>query len=153
MSVATPVGDPHRLGRFVAAQDAVWPAVLEELRDGRKRTHWMWFVFPQIAGLGHSDMAQRFAIGSAAEAKAYVGHALLGPRLITCTRLVLEVRGRTALAIFGVPDDAKFRSSMTLFAHAAPDESVFAAALDRYFGGQPDRRTLDMLGSDAPGAG
>jgi uncharacterized protein (DUF1810 family) len=105
----------------------------------------MWFIFPQIAGLGASPMAQRYAIGSLDEARAYLVHPILGPRLEDCTRLVLEVEGSTASDIFGWPDDMKFRSSMTLFAQAAPDNSVFAAALDKYFGGEPDEETLKRL--------
>jgi uncharacterized protein (DUF1810 family) len=132
--------------RFVRAQGPVYPQVIEELREGRKRCHWMWFVFPQIAGLGHSPTAQFYTLSSLAEAKAYLDHALLGDRLRECTSLVLAIEGRTANAVFGSPDDLKFRSSMTLFAETAGETSLFAAALDRYFDGAPDRRTLDILG-------
>ena len=137
--------DPHRLERFVAAQSPIYPAVLAELGDGRKRTHWMWFVFPQLAGLGRSETAQFFAITSAMEAAAYWAHPLLGPRLRQCTELVLQVEGRSALEIFGSPDDLKFRSSVTLFAQVAPDEACFSRALDRYFAGEPDAGTLRRL--------
>jgi uncharacterized protein (DUF1810 family) len=140
------MNDPHQLERFVTAQAAIFPAVLQELRAGRKRTHWMWFVFPQIAGLGHSETARTFAIASPAEAMAYLAHPVLGPRLKNCTELVLQVEKRSANQIFGSPDDLKFRSSMTLFAHVAPNEPGFAAALQKYFAGKPDSRTLILLG-------
>lgn len=136
--------DPFDLERFVRAQDPVFRAVQGELARGRKQTHWMWFVFPQVAGLGLSAMSQRYAIGSRAEAEAYLAHPLLGPRLIECTRLVLAVEGRTIHAILGAPDDAKFRSSMTLFG-AVSAEPVFGEALDRYFAGQRDNATLEIL--------
>ena len=136
--------DPFDLERFVRAQDPVFRAVLAELGQGRKQTHWMWFVFPQIAGLGFSAMSQRYAIGSKAEAKAYLAHPVLGPRLIECTRLVLAVQGRTINAILGAPDDAKFRSSMTLF-DAVSNDPVFDEALARYFAGARDRATLEIL--------
>ena len=138
--------DTHDLERFVTAQAPAYPAVLEELRAGQKRTHWMWFVFPQIAGLGHSTTARYFAIASIAEASAYLAHPTLGPRLKTCTELVLQVEGRSVEAIFGSPDNLKFHSSMTLFNQVAPDEPVFGAALQKYFGGESDRQTLDRLG-------
>ncbi|MDE2488093.1 MAG: DUF1810 domain-containing protein, partial [Alphaproteobacteria bacterium] len=133
------------LERFVAAQAPVWDAVRGELSAGRKRTHWMWFVFPQIAGLGTSPTAQAYAVGSMEEARAYLAHPLLGPRLRACTTAVLGVRGRSAHEIFGSPDDLKFRSSMTLFREAAPDKPLFETALRRYFGGEPDPRTLAIL--------
>ena len=138
--------DPFDLERFLEAQEPVFRAVLTELGQGRKQSHWMWFVFPQIAGLGFSAMSQRYAIGSRAEAKAYLAHPVLGPRLTQCTRLVLAVQGRTINAILGAPDDAKFRSSMTLFG-AVSDEAVFDEALARYFAGQPDGATLEILAS------
>jgi uncharacterized protein (DUF1810 family) len=137
--------DPHNLRRFVEAQDSVIDRVCAELAQGRKRSHWMWFVFPQIAGLGFSPMAQRYAIGSLDEARAYLADAVLGPRLEECTRLVLKVEGRSASDIFGSPDDMKFRSSMTLFARAAPAHPVFADALAKYFNGEPDGETLKRL--------
>ena len=136
--------DPFDLERFVGAQDPVFRDVQGELARGRKQTHWMWFVFPQIAGLGFSTMSQRYAIGSRAEARAYLAHPVLGPRLIECTTLVLAVEGRTINAILGAPDDAKFRSSMTLFG-AVSDEPVFDQALARYFAGERDGATLEML--------
>jgi uncharacterized protein (DUF1810 family) len=136
--------DPFDLERFVRAQDPVFRDVQGELARGRKQTHWMWFVFPQIAGLGFSTMSQRYAIGSRAEARAYLAHPVLGPRLIECTTLVLAVEGRTINAILGAPDDAKFRSSMTLFG-AVSDEPVFVQALARYFAGERDGATLEML--------
>jgi uncharacterized protein (DUF1810 family) len=136
---------PHDLQRFVDAQAPVIDLVREELAQGRKRSHWMWFVFPQIAGLGFSAMAQLYAIGSLDEAQAYLRHPLLGPRLDDCTRLVLAVNSRTATEILGSPDDMKFRSSMTLFARASPGTSIFAEALRKYFDGEPDPETLKRL--------
>ena len=138
--------DPHDLDRFVRAQAPVLPAVLRELRAGRKESHWMWFVFPQIAGLGLSSMARRYAIASLDEARAYLAHPVLGPRLAECTAAANAVPGRSAHAIFGSPDDVKFRSCMTLFAAADPAAPAFRAALDRFFGGEPDPRTLAALG-------
>jgi uncharacterized protein (DUF1810 family) len=137
--------DPYDLQRFVAAQEPVYARVVEELRDGRKRSHWMWFVFPQIAGLGSSRMAQRYAVRSLDEARAYLAHPLLGPRLQECTRLVNAVEGRDIHAILGSPDDMKFHSCMTLFAAASPDNAVFRAALDKYFAGTSDANTLERL--------
>lgn len=136
--------DPFDLERFLKAQEPVFRAVLTELGHGRKQSHWMWFVFPQIAGLGFSAMSQRYAIGSRAEAKAYLAHPVLGPRLIECTRLVLAVQGRTINAILGAPDDAKFRSSMTLFG-AVSNDPVFDEALAKYFAGERDDATLEIL--------
>ena len=122
--------------------------VRAELKAGRKATHWMWFVFPQLAGLGFSERTQFYGIASLEEARAYLAHRVLGPRLLECTGLVNAVEGRTAHDIFGSPDDMKFRSSMTLFSLADPDEPAFGAALERYFQGGKDRRTLDLLGMD-----
>ncbi|PSO17362.1 DUF1810 domain-containing protein [Bradyrhizobium sp. MOS003] len=136
--------DLFDLERFVRAQDPVYRNVQGELARGRKQTHWMWFVFPQVAGLGSSAMSQRYAIGSRAEAKAYLAHSLLGPRLVECTRLVLAVQGRSINAILSAPDDAKFRSSMTLF-DAVSSEPVFGEALARYFAGERDAATLQIL--------
>ncbi len=135
---------PFDIERFVQAQDPVYRAVLGELGRGRKQSHWMWFVFPQIAGLGFSAMSQRYAIASREEAKAYLAHPVLGPRLVECTRLVLAVEGRTINAILGAPDDAKFRSSMTLFG-AVSKEPVFDQAIARYFAGARDSATLAIL--------
>jgi len=137
--------DPYDLQRFVEAQAPYYEQALAELRAGRKRTHWMWFMFPQIAGLGASAMAQRYAIESIDEAKAYLAHPVLGGRLRECAHAVLEVPGRSIHEIFGSPDDLKFRSSMTLFEHADPADPVFAACLRKYFGGEPDRQTLALL--------
>ncbi|CAG1000387.1 MAG: DUF1810 domain-containing protein [Rhizobiaceae bacterium] len=136
--------DPFLLQRFVDAQDSVYPHVLDELRDGRKRSHWMWFVFPQIAGLGRSAMAERFAISGRDEARAYLDHPVLGPRLRACTDAVLAHRDRSVRDIFGSPDDLKFRSSMTLFA-AAGGGAPFDAAINRFFAGVPDQATLRLL--------
>jgi uncharacterized protein (DUF1810 family) len=132
----------------VRAQDGVYEQVCAELRSGRKRTHWMWFIFPQIKGLGSSEMAVRYAISSIEEAKAYLEHPVLGPRLRECTGIVVGVEGRTAEEIFGYPDDLKFRSSMTLFAKAAEiseEDLVFSQALDKYFGGREDAATVERL--------
>lgn len=137
--------DPHDLQRFVDAQAPVFQQVLAELRAGAKRTHWMWFVFPQIAGLGHSAMAQRYAIASRAEAVAYLRHPLLGPRLRDCTALVLAVADRSAQQILGRPDDLKFHSCMTLFAEVTADNAIFCEALAKYFAGARDQGTLDKL--------
>ena len=134
--------DPYDLQRFVEAQEPVYERVCAELRRGRKASHWMWFVFPQIRGLGHSPMAQKFAIASLAEARAYLDHPVLGPRLRQCTQLVVDVEGRTASEIFGQPDDIKFRSSMTLLSLAAPDEPLFKTALTKYFPAGPDPETV-----------
>ncbi|WIW43393.1 DUF1810 domain-containing protein [Bradyrhizobium sp. 62B] len=136
--------DPFDLERFVRAQDPVFRAVEGELARGRKQTHWMWFVFPQIAGLGFSAMSQRYAIGSRAEAEAYLAHPVLGARLVECTGLILAVEGRSINAILGAPDDAKFRSSMTLFG-AVSDQPIFGDALARYFAGERDSATLEIL--------
>ena len=130
---------------FVTAQDSVYNDVRDELRAGRKQSHWMWFIFPQLAGLGHSATARLFAISSTEEAGAFLAHPLLGPRLRECTQLVNSIDGRSARQIFGDPDDLKFRSSMTLFASAAADNEVFLEALRKYFAGEPDARTLDLL--------
>ena len=137
--------DPFDLERFVDAQAPVYASVVAELRRGRKQSHWMWFIFPQFAGLGHSAMAQRFAIRSREEAVAYLGHGVLGPRLRECTALVNAVEGRTIHDILGSPDDLKFHSSMTLFA-AVSSEPQFAASITKFYGGTPDQKTLALLG-------
>jgi uncharacterized protein (DUF1810 family) len=139
------MSDPFDLQRFVDAQAPVYPRVLKELRHGQKQSHWMWFIFPQLAGLGSSPMAQRFAISSREEATAYLGHDVLGPRLRECTALVNAVEGRTIGEILGSPDDLKFRSSMTLFG-AVSSEAEFADAIAKFYGGTPDRKTLELLG-------
>ncbi|MGA8253054.1 MAG: DUF1810 domain-containing protein [Mycobacterium sp.] len=140
-------GDPFDLKRFVDAQAPVYQGVVAELRDGRKHSHWMWFVFPQLLGLGSSPMAIRYGISSLDEARAYLGHELLGPRLHECTRLVNQVQGRSIGEIFGSPDDLKLCSSMTLFARAADGDQDFVALLDKYYYGQQDQLTLARLTS------
>ncbi len=138
--------DSSDLDRFVAAQDPLIDQVRDELRRGAKHSHWMWFVFPQLRGLGHSEMARRYALASRDEASRYLDHSILGPRLLDCTALVLAVPDRSANHIFGSPDDLKFHSSMTLFAAAATsDQLLFQMAVDRCFAGLPDQRTLDLL--------
>jgi uncharacterized protein (DUF1810 family) len=137
--------DPYDLQRFVDAQNPVYDRVRSELHGGRKRTHWMWFVFPQIAGLGASPLARKFAISSLAEASAYLAHPILGPRLVECTALVSQIEGRSIEQIFGYPDDLKFRSSMTLFAHATANNQVFIDALQKYFGSEFDPATTARL--------
>jgi uncharacterized protein (DUF1810 family) len=139
------VSDRYGLQRFVDAQAAVFEQVCSELREGRKRSHWMWFIFPQIKGLGSSPMAMRFAISSLAEARAYLDHAVLGPRLRECCEIVVRVAGRSVDEIFGYPDDLKFHSSITLFAKAAVENRVFLDALEKYFGGELDRATVERL--------
>jgi len=129
------MNDPFDLQRFVNAQNPMFEQVCSELRQGRKESHWMWFVFPQLKGLGHSWMADRFAVSSRDEAEAYLGHSILGPRLKECTRLVNLVEGRSIEQIFGYPDNLKFRSSMTLFSRAGSDNEVFVTALQKHFGG------------------
>ena len=142
--------DPFDLHRFVAAQAGVYEDAVDELRDGRKQSHWMWFVFPQLAGLGVSPTARRYAIRGLDEARAYLAHPLLGVRLHECTAIVNALAGRSAQDIFGPPDDAKFRSSMTLFEQAAGQVEPFRRALDKYFGGARDPRTLQLLGAARP---
>ncbi len=137
--------DPFDLSRFLSAQEDVYPTALAELRAGQKRSHWMWFVFPQIEGLGHSSTAQYYAVKSMAEARAYLDHPVLGARLRECAAAVLAVEGRSASQIFGYPDDLKLRSSMTLFAVAAEPGSVFARVVDKYFGGEQDPQTLRLI--------
>ncbi len=137
--------DPHNLQRFLDAQNSVFAQACSELRAGRKRSHWMWFIFPQIQGLGYSPLAQKFAIASLEEAKAYLDHPILGARLRECCRLVNLVEGRSIEEIFGYPDDLKFRSSMTLFAHATSDDQIFKATLEKYFNGELDKLTLERL--------
>ncbi len=139
------MADAFNLPRFLDAQEGVYDTVLSELRAGRKSSHWMWFIFPQIAGLGHSTLARRFAITSLDEAKAYLQHPVLGRRLRACTQLVLDVNGRSAEEIFGYPDHLKFRSCMTLFLTAATDNTIFKDALLKFFNGKLDTLTLDVL--------
>jgi uncharacterized protein (DUF1810 family) len=139
------VTDPFDLQRFVDAQSGVYDTVAAELRDGRKRSHWIWFIFPQLTGLGRSPTAEKYAISSLAEAEAYLRHEVLGPRLRECTRLVNRVEGRSVDEIFGWPDNLKVRSSMTLFAHATPDNGDFVALLNKYYDGEEDSATLERL--------
>jgi uncharacterized protein (DUF1810 family) len=137
--------DRHELHRFVDAQTDTYAQALSELRTGRKTSHWMWFVFPQVAGLGRSATAQRYAIAGLDEARAYLAHPVLGPRLVECAQALTELPGRDAAAVFGPVDAMKLRSSMTLFAHADPAQPVFRAVLDQYFGGQEDEATTARL--------
>ena len=137
--------DRYNLQRFVSAQDRVFDQVLGELRAGCKMSHWIWFIFPQIEGLGRSPISHEYAISGRDEAKAYLQHPLLGSRLKQCAQLVLQVDGRSALDIFGSPDDMKFRSCMTLFAQVSPDDDIFQRALQKYYDGDPDQLTLDRL--------
>ena len=137
---------PPVLDRFLQAQEPVWPRVIAELRAGKKRTHWMWFVFPQIKGLGHSDMAQRYAIESLAEAQAYLAHPVLAGRLSDCCQILLGLETSSALDVLGTPDDLKLRSCVTLFGEASAPGSVFDAVLQKYFGGHKDPRTMELLG-------
>jgi uncharacterized protein (DUF1810 family) len=141
------MGAQFDLERFVTAQDPIYGTVAAELRAGRKQTHWMWFIFPQMAGLGRSGTALRYAIASLDEARAYLAHTVLGVRLRECTALVLEVKDRSADDIFGYPDNLKFQSCMTLFCHAAPEdtETVFREALDRFYDGREDEQTVAAL--------
>lgn len=137
--------DPFNLERFVQAQNDVYDDVLLELRSGRKRSHWMWFIFPQYEGLGFSPISQLYSIKSLAEATAYLAHPVLGLRLIGCSETVLSVEGRSAHEIFGSPDDMKLKSCATLFVHVSPPGSVFHRILDKYYGGAQDARTLELL--------
>ena len=139
------MADPYDLERFVQAQAPVWEAVRSELAAGSKRSHWMWFVFPQLKGLGRSATALHYGLASLAEAHAYAAHPVLGPRLLEATRLMLAIADRSALQVLGSPDDLKFRSCMTLFGRAVPQHAEFRHALDRYFGGAEDERTLALL--------
>lgn len=141
-------GDRYDLARFVAAQDPVYDTVLAELRAGRKRSHWIWFVFPQLRGLGRSPMAERYGISSLAEAHAYLGHPVLGPRLLECAQLVARSTQHSAVELFGRPDDLKVRSSMTLFSRAAEDpeqRAVFDGVLTKFYDGEPDPLTIEKL--------
>lgn len=139
--------DPFNLKRFVDAQDRVYHVVVDELRAGQKRTHWMWFIFPQLSGLGHSAMADLYSISGLEEARAYLEHQVLGPRLHECAQLVNQVRFRSIVDILGAPDDLKLASSMTLFARATDDNEDFRAVLAKYYGGGEDRRTVARLTS------
>lgn len=143
--------DPHDLNRFVQAQESVYQRALAEIRRGRKQSHWMWFIFPQIDGLGYSSTAKFYAIKSLAEARACLEHPVLGPRLRECAAAALSVEGRTAYEVFGSPDDMKLRSCATLFAQVSPAGSLFHQLLDRYFQGEPDSATLGILRKSSGG--
>jgi uncharacterized protein (DUF1810 family) len=147
-SLSSQNADQFDLQRFVDAQDRVYDTVLAELRSGHKRSHWIWFVFPQLRGLGRSATAQRFGISSLAEARAYLAHSLLGRRLRECTRLVAAIDDRSADEIFGWPDNLKVRSSMTLFAHATDDDADFRAVLDKFYDGDDDPATVELLSAE-----
>jgi uncharacterized protein (DUF1810 family) len=140
--------DPYNLTRFVQAQKADYDQALGEIRSGRKRTHWMWYVFPQFHGLGFSSTSQFYSIKSLAEAKAYLEHPILGPRLLECAEAAAGIEGRSATGIFGSPDDLKLRSCATLFAAVLPEGSVFDRLLAKFFGGRPDDRTLQLLAGE-----
>ncbi|MEN6517898.1 MAG: DUF1810 domain-containing protein [Methanospirillum sp.] len=144
----TPCNDPYNLDRFVQAQRRCYEQALNELRNGRKSSHWMWYIFPQLAGLGRSPISMEYSIRTLAEAEAYLRHPVLGPRLAECAGAVLAVEGRSAHDLFGSPDDRKLRSCATLFAIVSPPGSVFHRLLDRYFRGEPDARTRQLLGLD-----
>ena len=137
--------DPFNLSRFVRAQEDDYQQALSEIRRGRKRTHWMWYIFPQVEGLGSSPTSREYSIKGIEEAKAYLEHAVLGPRLLECAEAVLQVEGRSAAGIFGFPDDLKLRSSVTLFRCVSPPGSVFERVLEKYFDGEPDAATLRLL--------
>ena len=149
IDMASESADPYNLNRFVQAQGSQYEDALLEIRSGRKRSHWMWYIFPQYAGLGASAMSRRYAIASEAEAEAYLHHPILGPRLLTCAEAALVVEGRSASEIFGSPDDLKLRSCATLFARVSPPRSVFHQLIDKYFRGVPDERTLRLLDSQS----
>ena len=148
-----PAQDPFNLARFVDAQENVYATALAEIRSGRKRSHWMWFIFPQFTGLGSSPMAHRFAIGSADEARAYLAHPILGRRLIECAEALIRLEDRSASDVFGYPDDVKLRSSATLFATVSPAGSVFARLLEKCFAGQLDEKTVALLRGGPTNAG
>ena len=135
-----------KFAEFMAAQEEVYDDVVAELKSGRKETHWMWFIFPQLAGLGSSAMARKFALATEDEARAYLAHSVLGRRLLECTRLLLALDETSPAQIFGHPDDLKLHSCLTLFSAAAPDEPLFQSAIDKYFHGKPDVKTLQLLG-------
>ncbi|MDP6546928.1 MAG: DUF1810 domain-containing protein [Phycisphaerae bacterium] len=138
-------GDPFNLNRFTKAQESVYDRAMAELAGGQKRSHWMWFIFPQIEGLGHSSISRQYAIKSIEEAREYLKHPLLGARLSDCAEAVLGIDGRSASEVFGFPDDLKLRSSMTLFATISERGSAFALVLDKFFNGDQDERTLQLL--------
>ena len=141
-----PKNDPYNLNRFITAQEGIFENILAELSKGQKRTHWMWFIFPQIEGLGYSETSRYYSIKSPDEAREYLNHPVLGARLLKCCEILLGTKGKTASEIFGPPDDLKFKSSMTLFACVAEPDSVFARVLEKYFDGKHDKRTEVLLG-------
>jgi uncharacterized protein (DUF1810 family) len=149
MSASSTGTDPFNLARFVEAQNEDYARALAEVRGGSKRSHWMWYIFPQFDGLGFSSMARHYAIKSVAEAEAYLRHPVLGPRLVEICEAALAVEGRTALDIFGSPDDLKLRSSATLFASVSPPGSVFERLLEKYYRGERDERTVQLMGRGA----
>lgn len=140
-------GDPYDLDRFLQAQEDDYRDALSEIRAGQKESHWMWYIFPQFDGLGFSATSKLYAIKSVAEAKAYLAHPILGPRLLKCCEAALGVQGRSAVEVFGSPDDMKLQSSATLFAAVSPPGSVFERVLDKYFGGERDEKTLRLIGT------
>jgi uncharacterized protein (DUF1810 family) len=142
----TPMNDPLDLSRFLSAQEGIYASALAELRRGQKSSHWMWFIFPQVEGLGHSSTSRYYSIKNMDEACAYLSHPALGPRLVQCAETLLEIKGRTAQEIFDFPDDVKLKSSMTLFAYVAGPGSVFTQVLEKYFDGKQDERTQELLG-------
>jgi uncharacterized protein (DUF1810 family) len=144
----TAADDPHNLIRFVQAQAGDYEQALAEIRSGRKRSHWIWYIFPQFDGLGFSSMSKRYAIKTLAEAEAYLAHPILGPRLVECGEAALGVEGKTATEIFGSPDDVKLKSCATLFACVAPEGSVFDRLLEKYFQGGRDEKTLELVRRD-----
>jgi uncharacterized protein (DUF1810 family) len=146
VSETPPTRDPHDLDRFVTAQEHTYATALSELEHGRKRSHWMWYVFPQCRGLGSSPTSEHYAIGSIADAEAYLRHPVLGPRLVECAEAMLAIEGRSARDILGSPDDLKLKSSATLFALVSPAGSLFERLLDKYFAGARDDRTFRLLG-------
>jgi uncharacterized protein (DUF1810 family) len=148
----TDAGDPYDMNRFVRAQEHSFAQALAEIKNGRKRSHWMWYIFPQFEGLGFSPTSRQYSIKSVAEAEGYLRHPVLGPRLIECAEAALSVESRSAHDIFGSPDDMKLRSCATLFASVSPAGSVFHQLLDKYFQGEPDQRTLRLLEAFRPDA-
>ena len=145
------VQDPHNLRRFVEAQKEDYERALAEIKSGQKRSHWMWYIFPQFDGLGFSSMSKRYSIKSIAEAEAYLRHPVLGPRLLECAEALLGVKQRSASEILGSPDDMKLKSCATLFAHVSPEKSVFDRLLDKYFKGEKDSQTLRLMSDTAKG--
>ena len=140
------LNDPYGLSRFIEAQDTDYEQALAEIRSGRKRSHWMWYVFPQFTGLGSSPTSSHYAIKSRDEAEAYLSHPILGRRLVECAEAVVQIRDRSALEVFGSPDDMKLRSSATLFASLSPEGSVFHRLIDQHFDGRRDDRTIELMG-------